>query len=88
MLIKKSTTRFLSDLKKIKKRGYKLEKLDKIAKLLCYGRSLPQRCRPHKLIGEYQDLWECHIEPDWLLIYRLIEDRIEFIRTGTHSDLF
>lgn len=88
MLIKKSTTRFLRDLKKIRKSGYKLAKLDNIVKLLCCGRPLPQRCSPHKLFGEYQDLWECHIEPDWLLIYRLIDDRIEFIRTGTHSDLF
>jgi len=50
--------------------------------------ALPARCRPHKLSGNYADLWECHIAPDWLLIYDFDDTYLRLYRTGTHSDLF
>jgi mRNA interferase YafQ len=50
--------------------------------------SLDPKFRNHKLTGDYKDHWECHIEPDWLLIYRLTKTEIIFERTGSHSDLF
>lgn len=50
--------------------------------------ALDPRHRPHKLGGEYSGRWECHIEPDWLLIWYSTETEIVFVRTGTHADLF
>ncbi|QQV75238.1 mRNA interferase toxin YafQ [Rickettsia tillamookensis] len=50
--------------------------------------TLPQKYRPHKLTGDHYPKWECHIEPDWLLIYEIKKDIIILYRTGTHSDLF
>ena len=49
---------------------------------------LPTSARPHKLVGKYTGTWECHIEPDWLLIYEYEEDNLLLRRTGTHADLF
>jgi mRNA interferase YafQ len=88
MLNRKPSTRFLKDIKLTKKRGADLEKLEKIVTCLCENEDLPKQCRPHILFGEWNDCWECHIEPDWLLIYRFTQDEIHLIRTGTHSDLF
>ncbi len=82
------TNRFKKDLRLVQKRGLKDEKLRNIITLLCEGKELPKQCRPHLLSGVWDDFWECHIEPDWLLIYRFTEDDLELIRTGTHSDLF
>lgn len=56
--------------------------------MLINEEQLPQRFRDHKLIGNYKDRRECHIEPDWLLIYKITEIGITFERTGSHSDLF
>jgi mRNA interferase YafQ len=58
------TNRFRRDLKRIKKRGYDLGKLRTIINLLAAEQPLPDRCRPHKLSGEFGGLWECHVEPD------------------------
>jgi mRNA interferase YafQ len=52
------------------------------------GRSLPAPVRPHPLKGEWKGHWECHITPDWLLIYKFSESEVVLARTGTHSDLF
>ncbi len=85
-----TTTRFKKDIKRAKKRGKQLEKLKAILALLVSGQALPPRHRDHALIGSYIDRRACHIEPDWLLIYKLDEagGRIIFERTGTHADLF
>lgn len=57
--------------------------------LLIEEKQLPLKNKNHKLLGNYKDCWECHIEPDWLLIYRKADFKeIIFIRTGSHSDLF
>ena len=82
------TSQFKKDVKQLKKRGMKIPKLENIVTLLCLQRKLPPRCRPHKLHGDYNGFWECHIEPDWLLIYHQEETCIVLTRTGTHSDLF
>lgn len=83
-----STNRFLKDVKLSRKRGFNIEKLKNIITLLRENKELPKKCRPHLLSEEWDDCWECHITPDWLLIYRFTENEIHFLRTGTHSDLF
>ena len=88
MLYRKPTTRFLKDVKLAKKRKLNIQKLEKIIALICESKELPKHCRPHILSGNTVDFWECHIEADWLLIYRFNGDDLELIRTGTHSDLF
>ena len=82
------TNQFMKDVDLSRKRGLNIEKLKNIITLLCENKELPKRCRPHVLSGEWRDCWECHIAPDWLLIYRFTENEIHFLRTGTHSDLF
>ena len=88
MLSSTPTGRFLKDVKLLKKRKFDIKKLEEIIGLLCEGKELPNRCRAHILSGEWNDCWECHIAPDWLLIYRFTGNEIHFLRTGTHSDLF
>ena len=79
---------FERDLKKIRKRGKNLDKLKIIVRTLLAEEALDPIHRDHKLIGNWQGRRECHIESDWLLIYKSEIDRIVFERTGTHSDLF
>lgn len=83
-----TTQKFLKDLKRSKKRGKDLQKLRKILKLLSKGDSIPPTHREHKLKGDFQDFFECHIEPDWLLIYKKKPEAIYLARMGTHADLF
>lgn len=59
-----------------------------MVKLLAHNQALPSKYKNHKLVGNYQNLKECHIEPDWLLIYEIKNEALYLIRTGTHSDLF
>jgi mRNA interferase YafQ len=79
---------FKKDQKRIRKRGYKEEKLTEIVLFLANMQPLPASTRNHKLNGNYVGHWECHIEPDWLLIYHYDEKILLLIRTGTHADLF
>ncbi len=80
---------FKRDFKRIERRGYPVKKFVAVLRLLVDDEPLPDNCRPHKLVGEYIGSWECHISPDWLLIYD-INDNNELIlrRMGSHSDLF
>lgn len=80
--------KFEDEVEKIKKRGKDIEKLKKVMKLLTQQVALPQNNHNHKLKGCYVGYWECHIEPDWLLVYKKTETHITFARTGSHSDLF
>ena len=86
----KPTTRFQKDLKRIKKRGFDMVLLTEILKKLAAGEDLPARNRDHMLSGDYAGCHECHITPDWLLIYEINgEELILYLtRTGSHSDLF
>jgi len=84
------SARFRQDLKRIRKRQYNVSLLNDVVTLLQKGETLPEKNRDHALTGEYAGHRECHIAPDWLLIYK-IQDNILILtltRTGTHSDLF
>jgi mRNA interferase YafQ len=78
------------DLKRILKRGKDISKLKNVLNLLANECELPKKYRNHKLAGNYAGHFECHIEPDWLLIYKIINDEMILIATatGSHSDLF
>ena len=84
------TTKFKKDLKKASKRNLKIEKLEKVIDIIANGEILSEKYRDHELSGNYSGCRECHIEPDWLLIYEIHNDKLILIltRTGTHSDLF
>ncbi len=86
----KFTTVFRKDYKKAKKRRLPLEKLKEVVDLLAMGQPLPERNRDHALTGDWVGHRECHIQSDWLLIYRVEEDVLvlTMTRTGTHSELF
>jgi len=90
MLNYETAASFNKDSKLMKKRSKDLNKLAEIMTMLINEQSLPPRHENHPLHGEYKGWWECHIEPDWLLIYRIDKEkrRIIFYRTGSHSDLF
>ena len=79
---------FEKDIKRVKKRGKNMEKLKTVIYILLEKKSLPIRCHDHTLSGNYNDHRECHIEPDWLLIYKITESSLILERTGSHSDLF
>ena len=79
---------FRADLKRQKRRGRDVEELVVVVELLAEQGALPRAYQPHKLAGEWSGVWECHIEPDWLLIYTVTDEEVLLIRTGTHDDLF
>lgn len=79
---------FRRDFKLSAKRGKALKKFQAILDLLLENQPLPARCRPHKLSGDYAGLWECHIEPDWLMIFDVTETEVRLYRLGSHADLF
>ena len=83
-------SRMKRDMKRIRKRGKDLSKLVNVLSILSSGQPLPEMFRDHPLSGELRDFRECHIEPDWLLIYQIQEDRLILTATatGTHADLF
>lgn len=84
------TSKFQKDLKRAKRRGYDINLLRDIIKKLAAGEPLPAKNKDHGLYGDYIGCRECHITPDWLLIYEVDgDDLILYLtRTGTHSDLF
>ena len=82
------TSRFKRDVRRMQQRGKELDKLKQVLETLVEGEPLAARYRDHVLVGQYKGTRECHIEPDWLLIYELAETEIVLIRTGSHSDLF
>lgn len=86
------TTKFKKDLKKIKKNRSDFERAALVLKTLENSgvEGIPPNMKPHKLVGEYKDNWECHIKPDLLIIWIQIESPniIKLVRIGSHSDLF
>jgi len=82
------TRRYQKDAGRCMKRGLDMRKLLVVIRLLAENQPLPIKCRPHKLVGNYEGFWECHIAPDWLLIYEYDDDNLYLSRTGTHADLF
>jgi mRNA interferase YafQ len=85
-----TTNRFNKSLKLCTKRNYDLTLLKVVIDLLALDGKLPQKYNAHKLIGNYEACWECHIKPDWLLIWQIEENEMVLLLldTGTHSDLF
>ena len=90
MLTIKYETSFKKDFKRIVKRGYDIRLFEEVIEMLVTGNELPPKYKDHSLIGDYADCRECHITPDWLLIYQIKENELilYLTRTGTHSDLF
>ena len=92
MLRPEFSGQFKRDYKLAVKRGCNPKKLEEVIVLLCNEKPLPERYRDHALINsrEYKVMRECHIQPDWLLVYKVVRDTLilKLIRTGTHSDLF
>ena len=84
------SSRFKKDIKLAVKRGKDLEKLSSVVELLCEGNPLPKQYKDHPLAGDYSGFRDCHIEPDWVMIYRIENSQVQLIlaRTGTHADLF
>lgn len=84
------TNRMKQDAKLMKKRGKDMSKLVAVLNKLAAGETLPEPNRDHQLTGSLRDFRECHIEPDWLLMYQIIENRLVLsaTATGSHSDLF
>lgn len=82
------TSQFKRDVKKALRRRKDPEKLKTVIRKLIAGKPLPAKYRDHRLKGNYRDCRECHIEGDWLLIYRVQGKELHLVRTGTHSDLF
>lgn len=83
------TAQFVSDVRRLRKRGIEISKLENVVGILSLGGILPRQFRDHALKGENAGKRECHISPDWLLVYRKREREItlELIRTGTHRDV-
>lgn len=88
MLDVRYSTKFKKDFKTCVKRNYKMFLLQQAIDILRIPNSLPDKNRDHALCGNYSDYRECHIEPDWLLIYRQKGNELLLYRTGTHADLF
>ena len=86
----KFTNQFKRDLKLAKKQNKNIDKLFEIIEILANGNQLPTKYRDHELTGNYKDTRECHIEPDWLLIYEIRENILVLMlnRVGSHSELF
>jgi len=86
----KPLNRFQKDLKRAEKRGYDINHLKEVVKQLATGKALPEKYRDHALIGNYKGCRECHLAPDWLLVYQIDNNNLILIltRTGSHSDLF
>lgn len=84
------SNQFKKDLKLAKKRGLKIDNLHEVVNTLARQQKLAESYRDHSLSGQYRGFRECHIEPNWLLVYRIDGDALELFlfRTGTHSDLF
>ena len=83
------TTKYRKDRKRLKKRGLDMTKLDTVIEMLANGEELPEKYRDHALVGNLKGYRDCHIEPDWLLIYKIDGDRLVLIlsQTGSHADL-
>ena len=82
------TAQFKKDIKRQIKQGKDQQKLVAVVQLLLAGEALPTKNRDHPLKGAWRDRRDCHIEPDWILIYRRTADELRLERTGSHSDLF
>lgn len=90
MLTLETTSQFRKDYKRVRKRGYDLKQLEVVIDTLLAGLPLDEKYRDHSLSGNFRKFRECHIQPDWLLMYCIDNNRLVLVanRTGTHADLF
>lgn len=88
MLKLDSSTKFKKDFKLCARRGYSLDLLHDVIETLRIPSLLPPKNKDHTISGNYEGHRECHILPNWLLIYQIFDDELYLVRTGTHSDLF
>jgi mRNA interferase YafQ len=88
MLPVRPTAKFKKDLKRAVRQGRDLQKLQDILEQLALPAPLPPSCKDHKLKGGWHDFRECHIQPDWLLIYTITDFELRLARLGTHAELF
>ena len=88
MRLLRYTTAFKKDYKRLQKRGYDMAKLRQVLVRLAGGETDEQQYHDHPLRGNYAGARDCHVEPDWVLIYVIVGDELRLIRTGTHADLF
>jgi mRNA interferase YafQ len=84
----RQSSRFRRDVKRLMRQGVDLARLEAVVAILVTQRLLDERHRDHALIGNWKGYRECHIEPDWLLIYRIADDELQLVRTGSHAELF
>ena len=88
MLRIQRTSQFKKDIKRMLRRNADMDKLKYVLELLIRQKKLPGKYKNHNLTGNFHGRQECHIDPDWLFIYRVDEEYLYLERTGTHSDLF
>jgi mRNA interferase YafQ len=84
----RQSTQFRRDVKRLLRSGVDLSKLEEVVTALVNQQTLEDRFRDHALIGNWKGHRECHIQPDWLLIYRVKDLELQLVRTGGHSELF
>ena len=82
------TSQFKKDIRRVQKRGYDLDALKRVIEKLACDEPLEQQYEDHALHGPFKGMRDCHIKPDWLLLYKNTPDELVLVRTGTHSDLF
>jgi mRNA interferase YafQ len=82
------TATFKRDYKRLQKRAYEMGKLHHVIEILANGKALEEQYRVHALRGSYGEARDCHIGPDWVLIYAVVGEELRLVRTGTHADLF
>jgi mRNA interferase YafQ len=84
----RQSTRFRRDVKQLRRQGLALSQLETVVAILVAQEPLAERYRDHALVGNWKGFRECHIQPDWLLIYRIEGDELQLARTGSHAALF
>jgi len=87
-LILLTTSAFERDMRRVRRQGKNLDKLEEVVDALQAGSRLPARCHPHALRGNWAGHRDCHVEPDWLLLYKITERELILVRTGSHAELF
>jgi mRNA interferase YafQ len=87
-LIIRQATQFRRDMKRLQRQGTDLSKLRAVIASLAAQKPLDERYRDHALVGNWRGFRECHLQPDWLLIYRIEREELQLARTGSHAELF
>ncbi len=88
MLRIRQSTQFRRDIKRLNRQGADLSKVEMVVKVLVAQEPLAERYRDHPLTGNWVGYRDCHIQPDWLLIYRVVDDELQLARTGGHAEVF